>query len=151
MSEWWSSLSTRQRFGGALTVLAILMTLALAVLGSIRNPPGAGTQGLIALAAVCAQVGSVWIISTEGKAEPTMAQRAVGRLFRYGQHAAQARALAEGLSQKGVGAGDLRDGVRALNVHLSYLEEGYVESIEDWRVFHPRVVERAEGRSPDDE
>jgi hypothetical protein len=36
-----------------------------------------------------------------------------------------------------------------LSVHLSYLEEGYIDAIEDWRVFHPDAVEKAE-RSEND-
>lgn len=30
-------------------------------------------------------------------------------------------------------------------MHLSYIEEGFVEAVEDWRAFHPRVVGLAEG------
>jgi len=36
-----------------------------------------------------------------------------------------------------------------LSVNLSYLEEGYLNAIEDWRIFHPDAVEKAE-RSEND-
>jgi hypothetical protein len=43
----------------------------------------------------------------------------------------------------------MRQAMGQLSVHLSYLEEGYIDAIEDWRVFHPDAVEKAE-RSEND-
>jgi hypothetical protein len=43
----------------------------------------------------------------------------------------------------------MRQVVGELSVHLSYLEEGYLNAIEDWRVFHSAAVEKAE-RSEND-
>ena len=43
----------------------------------------------------------------------------------------------------------MRQAMGELSVHLSYLEEGYLNAIEDWRVFHPDAVEKAERREND--
>jgi hypothetical protein len=55
------------------------------------------------------------------------------------------------LTVKGVQASELRDGMGNLSVHLSYLEEGFVDAIKDWETFHPNAVNKAERKSVDDE
>lgn len=147
----WRSLSLRRRWGGGLAVLGAALTVALAFLGSKEEPPASSTQALLALLAILAQSGAAWIFSEEGKADPTLAQRSVARLFRLGQRAGQARQTAELLCSKDAPIAAVREGMGQLSVHLSYLEEGFVESIDDWRTFHKAAVEAAEGRSVDDE
>lgn len=145
------ALSARKKWGGGLAAIGAALTVALAFLGSKTEPPAASTQALIALLAILAQSGAAWAFSGEGKADPTLAQRSVARLFRLGQRAGQAREAAELLSVKGSAVGDLREGMQQLSVHLSYLEEGFLDSIDDWRTFHSAAVEAAEGKSVDDE
>lgn len=86
----------------------------------------------------------------ESRPDPTLAERSVARLFGYAQRAHAARQFAEALYTDKIGIADMRQGVGQLSVHLSYLEEGYVYSIDDWRVFHPRAVDQAEGNERDD-
>jgi hypothetical protein len=149
--SWWKTLSVRRKWGGGLAAVGAVLTVALAFLGSKSEPPTASTQALIALLAILAQSGAAWAFSGEGKADPTLAQRSVARLFRLGQRAGQARVAAELLSVRGASVGDLREGMQQLSVHLSYLEEGFLDSIDDWRTFHSAAVEAAEEKSVDDE
>jgi hypothetical protein len=151
LREWWRNLTARQRWGAFLAFVGVGLTVALAYLGNTEKPPAASTQALIALLAILAQVGAVWIFSGDGKADPTLAQRSVARLVTLAERASQARRAAEVLHTDGASAGKVREGVGQLSVHLSYLEEGYLESIDDWRMFHPKAVEQAERRSLDDE
>ena len=106
---------------------------------------------MLALLAILAQLGSAWTFSGDGKADPGLAQRSVGRLFALGRRAEAARLATERLQSSSAGAPELRRHVDQLSVHLSYLEEGYVEAIEDWRIFHPYAVYQAEGSQNDDE
>ena len=36
-----------------------------------------------------------------------------------------------------------------MSVHLSYIEDGLIGAVDDWRVFHPYAVEQAEGSTDD--
>jgi hypothetical protein len=138
-----------------LAVVGAGLTVLLAFLGSVDEPPSASTQALIGFLAIMAQLGAAWVFSGEGKVDPTLAQRSVARLVRLARRAEGARREAELLAVKGIPAGHLREGVGHLSVHLSYLEEGYVDAIEDWRMFHPHAVDAAEEaierKSVDDE
>lgn len=144
-------LTPRQWWGGLLAVVGAGSTVLLALLGNQEEPPAASTQALIALLSILAQLGAAWIFSGYGKADPTLAQRSVGRLVKSAQNVNNAKLIAEALQQRGTTTTELRQGVGELSVHLSYIEEGYVEAIEDWRVFHPRAVERAERNRSGDE
>lgn len=143
---WWRALSPRRRWGALLTVLGVGLTVLLAYLGSSSDPPAASTQALTALLAILAQGGAALVFSGEGRADPTLAQRSVARLVNLAQRASTARATAEAMTEGQLNPTQLRRGAGELSVHLSYLEEGYIESIEDWRMFHSRAVEQAEGR-----
>lgn len=144
MTNWWRDLPTRRKVGGALVIAGAGLTVLLAFLGNADEPPSASTQALIAFFAIVTQLGGAWTFSGEGRADPSLAQRSVSRLVRLAQRTAAARAQAEGLTQRGTAAADLSDGVGHLSVHLSYIEEGIVEAVEDWRAFHPRAVKTAE-------
>lgn len=148
MRAWWGRLRVRQRWGGALAAIGAALTVLLAFLGNRTEPPAASTQALVAFLAILAQAGSAWTFSGDGKADPGMAQRSVGRLVNLGRRAEAARLATERLQASGAGAPELRRAIDQLSVHLSYLEEGYVEAIEDWRIFHPYAVHQAE-RSQD--
>jgi hypothetical protein len=141
----------RQVLGGVLAVIAAGFTVALAIFGNTKSPPPASTQGLLAFLGILAQFGAVWAFAGHGKADPTLAQRSVGRLVNLAQQAHGAKLLAERMQAEDVTPAKARLGVGQLSVHLSYLEEGYIEAIDDWRMFHPKVVEDAERKTSDDE
>lgn len=151
MRQWWRRQSSRRKLGGLLSLLGVGLTVALAFLGNEDEPPAASTQALIALLAILSQFGAAGVFSGDGRADPTLAQRSVARLIRMARRASEARLAAEALQTSGLQAAQMRAGVGELSVHLSYLEEGYLESIDDWRTFHPDAVQQAEGKSLDDE
>ncbi len=126
-------------------VLGAGLTVLLALLGNAKEPPPASTQGLIAVGAIAVQFGGAWLFSGEGRADPTLATRSVGHLLRLAARASLARNLAEQLNTTSATVPDVRKGIGELSVHLSYLEEGFIESVEDWKMFHANAVEQAEG------
>jgi hypothetical protein len=148
---WWKQLQPRQRWGGALAAVGAGLTVLLAFLSNQHKPPAASTQALIALLAILAQLGSAWAFSGVGKADPGLAERSVARLVGLATRASLAKAVAEKCrgTNPGVPASAIRQAMGELSVHLSYLEEGYLDAIDDWRVFHPDAVNKAE-RSEDD-
>lgn len=155
MRKWWAGLSLRTKAGAVFAGIGAALTVLLAFLSSSDDPPSANTYALLVLLAILAQLGATWIFSGDGKADPSMARRSVARLVGLASRAEHARKQAELLTAKGTSISDLREGIGHLSVHLSYLEEGYVQAIEDWRAFHPRVVDAAEKpierKSSDDE
>lgn len=144
MKAWWARLRPRQRWGGALACIGAGLTVLLAFVGNEAEPPGASTQALIAFLAILAQLGSAWTFNGDGKADPGLAQSSVSRLVKLAQKANTARLIAEELHEKGATPSDTRRAMGQMSVHLSYLEEGYIDAIEDWRLFHPGAVEKAE-------
>lgn len=146
MRIWWSHLRLRQRWGGALAVTGVVFTVLLALLGSRSSPPAASTQALLALLAILAQAGSAWVFSGDGKADPGLARRSVSRLVGLARHANEARLTAQTLKENSPTVAEFRHEIGPLSVHLSYLEEGLIEAVEDWRVFHPDAVARVESQ-----
>ncbi len=149
MRAWWGRLRPRQRWGGLLATAGAGLTVLLAFLSNQTKPPAASTQALIALLAIFAQLGSAWAFAGVGKADPGLAERSVARLVGLAARASLARTMAEKCREENPGAPALRQAMGQLGVHLSYLEEGYIDAIDDWRVFHPEAVEKAE-RSDND-
>lgn len=131
------------------TVGAVLVVL-LAFLSNQTKPPAASTQALIASFAIFAQLGSAWAFSGVGKANPGLAERSVSRLAGLATRASVARLMAEKCQETNPGIPVMRQVTAELSVHLSYLEEGYLDAIEDWRIFHPDAVEKAVERSEND-
>lgn len=138
--------------GSGLLAIGVALTVAIAVLGSSSKPASASTQALLTLMAALAQVGAALTFARIGRADPTLARSAVSRLIRLARRAIEGRQLADGLAVHDAVPAELRAAAGRLSVHLSYLEEGFVESVEDWRSFHPATVKNVEkGLSRDDE
>lgn len=138
--------------GAAFLLVGVGLTVLIAILGSRTKPPSASTQGLLTLMATLAQLGAALAFASVGRADPTLARSAVSRLLRLARRAIESRNIAERLAEHEGVPFELRTAAGRLSVHLSYLEEGFVESVEDWRSFHPTTVKNVEkGLLPDDE
>jgi len=148
--SWWGRLGPRQQLGGALATAGAGLTVLLAFLSNQAKPPAASTQALIALLAILAQLGSAYAFSGVGRADPGLAERSVARLLALAARASFAKAAAEKCKEESPGAPAMRQAMGEVSVHLSYLEEGYIEAIEDWRVFHPDAVNKAERKERND-
>jgi len=152
MRAWLQTLSVSKKLGGALTLTGAALTVALAFLGNVSEPPSAAWQAFIAFLAIVAQIGAAIMFGKEGRTDPAFAQRSVSRLVGLAKRASEARETAELLAERGAPVGEVREAIGVLSVHLSYFEEGYLDAIDDWRTFHPDAVQAAESlRSVDDE
>jgi len=149
LRAWWKRLQPRQKWGGALAATGAGLTVLLAFLSSQTKPPAASTQALIALLAIIAQLGSAWAFGGVGKADPGLAERSVARLVGLAARASLAKSMAEKCREVNPGTPVMRQVVGELSVHLSYLEEGYLDAVDDWRIFHPDAVEKAERNDGD--
>ena len=137
-------LPLRAWVGGSLVAIGALLSVAVAVLGSRHTPPSASIQGLLAFVAIVIQVAAASTFARLGRADPALARSAASRLLRLARRAVEARQLAEGIAEQQGGPQAHKAAAGRLSVHLSYLEEGFVESVEDWRSFHPDAVGIAE-------
>lgn len=142
--QWLKQFKPRQWLGGVLALAAAGLTVVITFLGSQTKPPTSATQAVLAFFAICAQVGSVWAFSGVGKADPGLAERSVAHLYKLAARASAAKDLAELSTERQYALVALRKVIGELSVHLSYLEEGYIDAIDDWRIFHPDAVARAE-------
>lgn len=139
-------MSGKKVAGVILFITGAALTVLVAVLGNVEKPPSAQTQGSLAALALLAQLGASWVFSGLGRADPTMAERAVSRLITVGQRAATARSDVEALHERKITLTEARNAIGQISVTLSFLEDGYVEAIRDWEVFHPSVVEKAKSK-----
>jgi len=105
----------------------------------------AATEAVIVILIIAAQIGAGWAFSADGKADPTLAERSVGRLFHLAQRAKRAGAKAQAAYESSGSEAQLHADMGILSVELSWIEDGLVQAIGDWRVFHAQAVERAEG------
>ncbi|GAA2014620.1 hypothetical protein [Microbacterium ulmi] len=126
--------------GGWLVAGAFLLTVALAFI-----PTGEGwgiTVGVIlVLVAGGLQFGGAFMFDKAGRADPSLANAAVGRLLLLTSQARRARVRAENAFATETGT-KLRSSVGQLSVELSYLEEGMSASAQDWALFHPDAIAR---------
>ncbi len=136
--------------GGLLIAGAFLLTVALAFV-----PPGedgaTAVQVLLVLVAGGLQFGGAFMFDKAGRADPTLARAAVGRLVLLATQAKRARLRAEQAFDSEAGT-KLKSSVGQLSVELSYLEEGASASAQEWALFHPDAIQRlAEENQKQDE
>ena len=126
---------TARHLGIALIAASFGLTIALAFL-----PSGEAWAVTIAVILVLVsgglQFGGAFLFDKAGRADPTLARSAVGRLILLTAQANRARVRAENAFADETGA-RLKSSVGQLSVELSYLEEGIGASAQDWSLFHP--------------
>lgn len=132
-SDWWSSVSLRQIGGGLLGLIGAAGTVLAAMVNS-QN------QLFIAVLAVIFQGASAWTFAGVGKVDPSHAKRSVAYLVRLGRRADGALNVAnEVVDRDDVDLPEAITTIRELGVHLSYIQEYAVESVEDWLAFNPEL------------
>lgn len=128
--------------GGWLIAGAFLLTVALAFV-----PTGEGWGVTVAVILVLVagglQFGGALMFDKAGRADPSLAKAAVGRLLLLTSQAKRARVRAESAFATETGT-KLKSSVGQLSVELSYIEEGVSESAQDWALFHPDAIARLE-------
>jgi hypothetical protein len=144
--RWLRAASLSRRFWGILLQAATVgFAVLLAVLGGGKEQPSKATNALIVVLVAVAQVGAGWAFSGEGKADPALAERSVSRLFQLASRAEQAEQKAQRDFESTVPEDPLHANMGILSTELSWIAEGLVQAIGDWRTFHPQAVGRAEG------
>jgi hypothetical protein len=138
----------RRTWGVALQVLTVGFAVLLAILGG-GKPPSTATNALIVIGVAAAQIGAAWAFSGEGKAHPALAERSVARLVGLASRARLAEARAQARFEETSRGQALHAEMGILSTEFSWISDGLVEAIEDWRTFHPKAVERAEARGND--
>jgi len=127
------------------------LTVLLAFVGGAHKPASQATDAVIVILITLSQGGAAWVFSGQGRADPSHAQQSAARLAWLARraHAAGVRAQQ---SFEGLSTGDeLHSQMGVLSTEFSWLEDGLVLAIGDWRVFHPRAVQEAEGEQEHDE
>jgi len=129
---------------------AFLLTVALAFI-----PTGEGWGVTVAVILVLVagglQFGGAFMFDKAGRADPTLARAAVGRLVLLATQAKRARQRAEKAFETEAGA-KMKSSVGQLSVELSFIEEGASASAQEWALFHPDAIERlAEENQKQDE
>lgn len=137
-------LTWRQWLGGCLLLAGFGATIALAYVAGASKPPSQSVQVGLAALSILAGTGATITFSGVGRADPTHAQRSAARLFGLASQAANARTAAETAFSGNTTKADLHTTMGMMSVHFSYMEDGLVQAVEDWRVFHPFAVEQAE-------
>ena len=130
-NDCWHNVSLRQIVGGLLGLVGAVGTVVAAVANSTN-------QLLIAVLAIIFQGTSAWAFAGVGKVDPLHADRSIAYLVRLGRKANEAVTLVDGAADRD--DLDIRQAIvtlRELSVHLSYIQEYAVESVEDWLAFNP--------------
>lgn len=140
MPSWWK----KRFFPFLLIAIGFAFTIALGVLNGNEEQPSRSTSALLVVVSGIFQLAGAATFNKFGKADPTLAESSIRRLRGLGERAGEARTLCEEAFESGANAGALRQTVGVLSVQLSFIEEGLVYQIEDWRLFHEETVKKLE-------
>lgn len=141
--------SGHQWIGGLLLTVGLGATIVLAYVAGANKPPSQSVQVGLAALSILANAGASLAFSRVGRADPTHAQQSAARLIALANQTMSARTAAE-TAFEGTGTeGELHTAMGMMSVHLSYIEDGLVGAVEDWRVFQRYAVEQAEGSTDD--
>lgn len=149
--ERWRRLAGRQKLGSALTGFAVVLTLVVAALGTTSGPTPRAYALLLATFAAVAQFAAAWSFNGVGRADPVHSRRSVERLVLLAERAAEAESLATGAFEATTSRNGLKDCMGLISVHLSYIEEGAVQSMKDWIAVNPDAAQTLEGNGNDDD
>lgn len=138
--HWWPW-DRRQTGGTALVLLGIALAVG-AVLLATAGPSG---QALLVLASALCQIGAAWLFNGRRQVPESHAHRALARLFRLRERAAEAReeaeALAEATRKEDTGAtAEWGRATFGLSLRMSYVQEDVIEAVEDWATAMPWVA-----------
>jgi len=128
--------------GGWLVAGAFLLTVALAFIPT-GEEWGVTVAVILVLVAGGLQFGGAFMFDRAGRADPTLAKAAVGRLLLLASQTKRARQRAELAFETESGA-RLKSSVGQLSVELSFLEESAGASAREWALFHPDAGARLE-------
>jgi len=124
----------RPIFGALLGLAGLAVTIRLATSANSDDPPSVATNVVLVLVTAAFQLGSAWLFM--GAKPPVVhgavVRGAIRRATGQGDRVQKARLLAEEAREKALTRTELRAVVGELGVHLSYIEDGYVDGVQDW-------------------
>jgi hypothetical protein len=124
--------------------------VALAFVGGANKAPSQEVDAMLVLIIALTQVGAAWAFNGIGRADPSLATRAAARLYWLARRAHSAGQKAQSAFEDGVDPHELKVTLGIVATDFSWLEEGLVQSVDDWRIFHEEAVGRAEGEQSGD-
>jgi hypothetical protein len=128
--------------GVALLLASLIVTAILGLKSSSKDkPPTELESWLLAGAAAGLQIAAGISFGKLGRADPSHARSSVRHLRAMGVTAGSARQLAEQAFDEVRPNSPQRAVLGQLSVHLSSIEESALLAVEDWRDFHPDVIE----------
>ncbi|NCT90136.1 hypothetical protein GXB85_04095 [Cellulomonas sp. APG4] len=130
---------------GALVALAFALTLAIALLGGTADTL---VLLLLTLLAGVFQFFGASRFHSAGRADPSLARASVRRLFSMAGRAYETRLSVEQCYETGT-PGDAKKQLGVVSAQLSFIEEGAVQAIEDWREFHDEALADIEEKRDD--
>jgi hypothetical protein len=134
----------RQKAGVVLFAVGIGLTVVLALVSGAKQAPSQGTDVLLVLLIALTQGGAAWAFNGVGRADPTHAQQSARRLTWLARRASSAGQQAQAAFEGELEAARLTTELGIAATDFSWIEEGLVLAIEDWRVFHSQAVGDAE-------
>lgn len=129
---WWKRPTTLASVLGGVGLVA---TALIAYLGSGKDGVDPLVALLLTVLAGFFQVASASKFHSIGRADPSLARSSVRRLRALASRARHATTLAETAYEQG-SAAEAKRLMGKLSSELSYVQEGAVLAIEDWREFH---------------
>ncbi|WP_079623324.1 hypothetical protein [Mycobacteroides abscessus] len=134
-SEWWRYLEPRQAAGYICACIGIVLTIVTAVV------PG-GTQLLIAIIAAFVQGFAAFSIASHGKAHPSLARSAFGRLVSLAQKVKITEsAVQTSFENKQLTVDERQTQMGILSNDLGWIGEGIYNAAADWLAFNQPLIE----------
>jgi hypothetical protein len=146
---WIRRMPARQMVGIGLVAVGTALTVALAFVGGARKAATQEVDALLVLMIAVTQVGAAWAFNGIGRADPSLATRSAARLFWLARKAHSSGEKAQSVFEDGGDPNELKMRLGIAATDFSWLEEGLVQSVDDWRIFHEEAVGRAEGEQSD--
>ncbi|GIH73240.1 hypothetical protein [Sphaerimonospora thailandensis] len=125
-----------------LVAVGVALTIYLGVLSGADQQPSRATSALLVVLAGVFQVAGASRFHAIGKADPGLARAAVRRLLKMVRRAQEAKLIAETAYESNANAGEMRKAMGRVSVELSWIEEGLVDSIDDWNEFHKDALRK---------
>lgn len=129
---WWKKSTTH---AATLVVLGFILTVVLAILGVQGKATEWPTFVLLTVLAGVFQVAGASKFHSAGRADPSLARASVRRLIALAARAHNSRIAAEASYEQGT-PNESKKQMGVMSAELSFIEEGLIHAIEDWREFH---------------
>jgi hypothetical protein len=135
VSEWWRYLSVKQAAGYFCALAGIILTIVTAF-------AKAPSVAVIAVLAVVAQGISAFLFSGHGRAHPTHAKSALGRLLVLAKRVSDTEKSAqENFEAKGISSVERQTQIGILSAELSWIGDGIYSAAADWIAFNEPLNE----------